>query len=121
MIKSEFGSFGRCKLIIIANEKNVPEAVGGLLGLARIVVVSPESISMLSEAASSRKRVVTFSASSLSRKHRFLLDSFAEKGFLRLSDIGNMATAIGDAYVDKKGLSGLDNSVLIKQRLERML
>jgi hypothetical protein len=76
---------------------------------------------MLSEAASSRKRVVTFSASSLSRKHRFLLDSFAEKGFLRLSDIGNMATAIGDAYVDKKGLSGLDNSVLIKQRLERML
>lgn len=60
LLKENLAGFSRCLLLLIANEKNVPEAVGGILALSDIIVVSGESISMVSEAVSAEKYVFTF-------------------------------------------------------------
>ncbi|MCM8784201.1 MAG: mitochondrial fission ELM1 family protein [Candidatus Omnitrophica bacterium] len=62
LIKKRLLGTSICPLLIIANEKNIEKAVGGILGLADVVVVSGESISMVSEALSSKKPVVVFEA-----------------------------------------------------------
>ena len=59
-VKAGLSSEKRCKLLVIANEKNIPYAVGGILGLCDVVVVSGESASMISEAIQSEKSVIVF-------------------------------------------------------------
>ena len=49
-----------CPLLVIANESNRPGVVDGILGLSDVIVVSGESISMVSEAATSGKPVIVF-------------------------------------------------------------
>ncbi|TAM41814.1 hypothetical protein EPN54_01620, partial [bacterium] len=60
VIKNELGGYGRCKLLVISNEHNNPDVVGAILGFSSIVISSPESISMVSEAASAGKYVMVF-------------------------------------------------------------
>jgi mitochondrial fission protein ELM1 len=54
--------------MILAGKNNVPEAVGGILALSDIVVVSGESISMVSEAVVSGKKTVVFLVDGPDRK-----------------------------------------------------
>ena len=48
LVARELKNFDRCALCVIANEGNVPQAVGGILSLSDIMVVSGESVSMVS-------------------------------------------------------------------------
>jgi len=59
-VMEEVASKKQCKLCIIANENNLPYAVPGILGMADMLIVSGESISMVSEAVSSGKPVLIF-------------------------------------------------------------
>ncbi len=68
LVSREFSGFSRSALLILASRNNVPEAVGGILGLSDIVIVSGESISMLSEAAVSGKKVIVFPIDGPDRK-----------------------------------------------------
>src|SRR5208283_2731741 len=61
IIFRELKNFERCSLCIIANQRNIAEAIGGILGLSDLVIVSGESISMVSEALSSGKPTIVFS------------------------------------------------------------
>lgn len=81
-VKEECAASGR--MTVIANEANVPFAVGGFLGSSRVVVCSPESISMISEAASSAAHVVVFDLPGLRRRHRIFLRRLQEQGIIRL-------------------------------------
>ncbi len=60
LLKENLNHLEQCQLLVIANEKNIPEAVGGILGLGDIILVSGESISMVSEAVSAEKYVLVF-------------------------------------------------------------
>jgi len=60
ILLKEFKRSDFCPFLIIANKENVPEAVGGMLGLANIVIVSGDSVSMVSEAVSSGKSMIIF-------------------------------------------------------------
>jgi KDO2-lipid IV(A) lauroyltransferase len=68
LVAREFGGSGRSALMILAGKNNVPDAVGGILGLSDIVVVSGESISMVSEAAVSGRKTVVFLVDGPDRK-----------------------------------------------------
>ncbi|MFH0732339.1 MAG: ELM1/GtrOC1 family putative glycosyltransferase, partial [Candidatus Omnitrophota bacterium] len=81
LVSEEFTGYARCKLLVIANKNNLPCAVGGILGLSKAVVVSPESISMASEAASSGGYVVVFK-SAVSRRHGEFLNYLAGKKYI---------------------------------------
>ncbi len=60
LVVRELKKFYRCQVFIMANHSNIPEAVGGILGLSDIVVVSTDSISMISEAVSAKKATIVF-------------------------------------------------------------
>ncbi|MCX5716143.1 MAG: ELM1/GtrOC1 family putative glycosyltransferase [Candidatus Omnitrophica bacterium] len=60
LLKEELGPLPNCRLLVIANEKNPQGTVPAILGSSNVVLVSGESISMISEAASSGRQVLVF-------------------------------------------------------------
>ncbi len=59
-LKDTLGNAPDCELLVIASESNREGIVPGIVGLSDLVVVSGESLSMVSEAVSSGKPVVVF-------------------------------------------------------------
>lgn len=70
----------RCQLCVIASEDKRPEVVPGMMALAETLVVTEDSLSMISEALSAGKRVVVVKMprNGLSRKH-FRFQEFLKK------------------------------------------
>jgi KDO2-lipid IV(A) lauroyltransferase len=121
LVNEELQDYPRCRLLVIANEKNIPEAVGGILGLSSAVVISPESISMVSEAVSSRKPVFVFESKGLGRKHRRFLKYFAQKKYLSLVEASNLKVALRKACVEQGERSVPNNNALITEAVKKIL
>jgi len=98
VLKNEFTNYAPCKLLIIARENNHPDVVGGILGLSRIVISSPESISMISEAACSRKYVIVFNSGNLSAKHQRFLKNYQDKGYIYLKPVQELSGQIKEIW-----------------------
>ncbi|MDD5500193.1 MAG: ELM1/GtrOC1 family putative glycosyltransferase [Candidatus Omnitrophica bacterium] len=120
-IKKEFAGYPRCRLMVIANEKNHPDTVGGILGLSSILVTSPESISMISESAASGKRVIVFDGPGLSAKHRRFLDNFSRKKYISLCSINDLAYSIGAMPRGREDTEQLRDNFKVFEALERVL
>ncbi len=126
LVAKEFRNFERCPLCIIANENNIPEAVGGILSLSELLVVSGESISMVSEAVSSGKRTIVFSPGgtynpgSPSKYDHFVLD-LAEQGYLVASSVKDLSMSIADMLRNKLTLKALNDRALVQKAIEGML
>ena len=121
VIKSAFEHDPRCRFLVIANERNYDFAVGGILDKADIAVISPESISMVSEAASGRAHVVVFDSAGISRKHRSLLDDFERDGLIRLVNPNELSGSIRDLCYNKTGRRRLDNTAPVIEGLRKIL
>lgn len=120
-LKEEFGVYPRCKLLIIANENNHPDAVGGILGLSSLLIISPESISMISEAVSAQKHVVVFGASGLSRKHRRFLKNFAEKKYIYIKQVNELSGFLKEVFRDRPEINSPDDNSKAEEALDRLL
>jgi len=122
LIKQEFEGYERCRLMIIANERNIPEAVGGILALSKIVITSPESISMISEAASSAKFVVVFyDKQGLGGRHRFFLENFARRRHIILTKTAAINAILEKIVREKLQAVGLDDRRVVKEALKSKL
>jgi KDO2-lipid IV(A) lauroyltransferase len=121
IIKREFKDCPRIKLMVVANEKNIPEAIGGILGLSKIVISSPESISMISEAVSSKKYVFVFNAPALSFKHKDLLNYFAKNKYIYLVESGGLSNTVKSVWRDKPARPCLRDSYLVGEALKKIL
>lgn len=121
LLKEEFKDYPRCKLLVIANERNIPEAVGGILGLSRIVVTTPESISMISEAVNSKKYVLVFNSENVSAKHKRFLNLFARNKYIYLDEPCNLNKKINDIWRDKPEVFSLKDNFLVGDAIKRIL
>ncbi|MDD2928170.1 MAG: ELM1/GtrOC1 family putative glycosyltransferase, partial [Candidatus Omnitrophica bacterium] len=121
LLKQEFKEYPRCKLMVIANEKNIPQAVGGILGLSQFIITSPESISMISEAASSSKFVVVFTSAGLSRKHTGFLKGLALNNYIYLSRIDKLGRTIADIRQNKEPVKVLADRETVSKAIEKVL
>ena len=121
LVKEEFRSYHRSRLLIIANEENISEAVGGILGLSQIVITSPESISMISEAASSGKYVLVFESGGLDRKHRYFLDYFVKNKYIFLVEAGSLAKVIANVRLEKPEMDTLKDNLLVREAIKKIL
>ncbi len=101
VIRNEFADYARCRLLVIANQQNHPDAVGGILGLSHLVISSPESISMISEAASAGKYTVVFSCANLSIKHGRFLENYRQKGYIYLEETDALSTRVEQLLQDQ--------------------
>lgn len=121
LLKGKFNDYPRCSLLVLANEKNIPEAMGGILGLSQIVIVSPESISMISEAINSRKYVIIFDLDNLNGKHRRFLDNAAKNKYIYLAKRNNLSKVIEDIWLNKPAVSELKDNILVKEAISKIL
>ncbi len=121
IVKEECGGFPRTKLLIVANEKNIPEAIGGILGLSTFVVSSPESISMISEAVNSRAYVLVFKNPGLSKKHQRFLRHFAERKYISLVQANDTAAAMEKLWQEKLQRSHPKDNAVITEAIRRLV
>jgi len=120
-VKEEFKSYPRCKLLIIANEKNVPEAVGGILGLSRILITSPESISMISEASRSKKHVLVLDLPGLNKKHQRFIEHFTLNKYIYLTKARDFGGRIEQICRDNPEVNTLKDDLLLKKEMGKIL
>ena len=121
LLKGELKGYSRSKLLIIANEKNIPEAVGGILSLSQIVITSPESISMVSEAVSSKKYVFVFREDGLSSKHRRFLEHFSNNKYIYITDASNLGRQIEEVWQKRPALKTLNDNSLVREAIKKIL
>ncbi len=126
LISREAKNSPRITLAIIANNQNIPEAVGGILGLNDIVIVSGESISMVSEAMSSGKPVIVFSANgtyssqSDTKYDRFVMQ-LNKEGYLLACDVNNVSMCVGQVMSQKIRLKSIDDRQQLIKGFEQRL
>ena len=119
--------FERTALCIIANSNNTPYAVGGILSLSDLLIVSGESISMVSEALSSGKRTIVFRPTGsydkqegLNKFDRFVL-SLSDQGFILACSIKEISNSIAKMMTNKITLKTLQDNALVEKAFEHML
>ena len=114
----------RCKLLVIANENNPPGTLSGILDLSDIVVVSGESISMVSEAISSGKKVVVFglekTRSSIA-KHDRALWMLAGDGYVTISKAEDLDTTIDRVSKDSTPIKRVNDTEKIYEAMRALI
>lgn len=124
LIREDLKSFSKCRLLIIANENNIPEAVGGILGLSDMIIVSDDSISMVSEAATSGKYVIvvkTGEESSSRNKHRRFLESLSREEYIFLVKPNNISDTIRQVFNNRPKVKKLDDSEAVASAIRKIL
>ncbi|MFH0762825.1 MAG: ELM1/GtrOC1 family putative glycosyltransferase [Candidatus Omnitrophota bacterium] len=121
LIEDEFKDYPRCKLLVLANKKNIPSAVGGILHLSSILITSPESISMISEAASSKKHVLVFNGPGLKKRQRRFLNYFKENKYISLVEAGGLGKAIEDIWRNKPQVNYLEDALPVREAVKLLI
>lgn len=125
LLRKEFSDFKNCKLLVIANEKNLPEAVGGVLGIADFILVSAESISMVSEAVSSGKYVGVFRLKpkglNFRTRHELFLKNLETQGYIYSMKKDAIADRIKSLLRGRPALKGLNDRLLVEAALRKLL
>ncbi len=121
VVKKELAGYSRCPLLIVARENNVPYAVGGILAVSSITVVSPESISMVSEAASSGAYVVVFDLPGLRLKFQEFLAIFSRKKYIMLVGAEDLSAAVHNIWYNKPQRAQLADRQAVSEALARIL
>ncbi|MCX7926712.1 MAG: mitochondrial fission ELM1 family protein [Candidatus Omnitrophica bacterium] len=121
VIEEHLQSYKRALFVVIASKKNYPFTVGGILALSNVVVVTAESISMVSEACTSGKKVVVLDNRAIRGRHRRFLDTLAKEGYLRLGLLEECKQVIEEVIQDKKEPKRLDDNSTIILALKKLL
>lgn len=122
-LKDSFKNYNRCKMLVVASEENPKGTVGGIFHLSDVVVVSAESISMVSEAASSGKYVVAFEPGIKHKKNKIkkFLTGMENKKHIYLVGLKDIGRKIDDIVKMNPGHSVLDSKNYIRQELKKRL
>jgi KDO2-lipid IV(A) lauroyltransferase len=120
LVKHELRDDPRCDLLVVANEKNIPSAVGGILAFSSVVVVSPESISMISEAAAAGKYIVVFS-SKLDGRHADFLACLEEKKYIYRVAPEDLSSVIDRLLRERPAIARLDDNATVAAALKKIL
>lgn len=127
LLLRELKKYPRCPLLIIANRNNVSEAVGGILGLSDVVVVSGDSISMISEAASSGKKTVVFPLQSQlmlvrgRHKHQHFIEMLHAQGYILFSGANHLRQAVYDLAKNKIQTRKMDDFPAILEGVKKII
>lgn len=127
LLSRQLAKYDRCKFLVLANRENIPEAVGGILGLSDVLVVSGESISMVSEALSSGKKVAAFCVDHSQgvdfkkTKHGRFLEMLEDQGYLLVSDVKCMKETLYQLIKNKVQTRRLDDNRVIVEALQKIV
>jgi mitochondrial fission protein ELM1 len=99
-LKSTLSRHSACRLLVIANEENPPYAAGGMMGLADLLIVTEDSLAMISEAVGTSKRVIVLSLGEgeLPEKHYRFHQILAQRGLVTLSGLADLGKNITELF-----------------------
>ena len=107
LLFKEFKKDPRCPLLILARREPIEEALGGILGLSDILIVSGDSISMVSEAITSGKKTIVFFPQrkklvvGQSQKHLRFIERLNDEGFILSCEVKNIGRTIYEMIKNK--------------------
>jgi lauroyl/myristoyl acyltransferase/mitochondrial fission protein ELM1 len=110
----------RCAWLVNARTRNVPHAVAALLGLSNIVVVTPESISMISEAVASKKHVVVCLSAGLKQRHQRFIDYFVEQQYIHAVVPQKLCAEILRIWKEKPAIRWPDDRKKVEEALKSL-
>lgn len=89
-----------CRLLVIANEENPPYVAGGMMGLADLLVVTEDSLAMISEAVGTGKRVIVVSLGEgdLPEKHYRFHKILSQRGLVTVSCLEDLEKNIIELF-----------------------
>lgn len=125
LLKETLKDDSRCKLLVIANENNPEGTLAGILALSKVVAVSGESISMVSEAVSSGKKTIVFmldkKKSGTKPKHERALESLACDGYISIARSGELISLVGRALKDSSLVKRVDDTDKIYEAMRALI
>ena len=124
ILRNRLSANPKCRLLVIANEKNLDVAVTGILGLSKVVIVSGESISMVSEAISSGKKVIAFELEkekNVATKHGKALRDLERQGYLVVAKPVDLYRGLKDVWRDFGPIKRVDDKERIFEAVRRLI
>ncbi|MFH0877404.1 MAG: ELM1/GtrOC1 family putative glycosyltransferase [Candidatus Omnitrophota bacterium] len=123
ILRTQLAGNPQCRLFVDVLEDNPAGTVGGICYASDIVVVSGESISMVSEAMSSGKRVVVFEPVILrnNNKVRRFLRGLAEEKLIVKVVAEELCESVCSLLGKAPGQTAFDAAAPLRERLKRML
>ena len=117
--------FARCRLLLLAGRDALDGTLEGMLGASDVAVVTGESISMVSEACASGRRVVVMEpmprrSVAMATKHHRFLRQLAEEGLIKLRPVSEVAQAVEQAVADGPP-KRMDDMAGLQDALRRLL
>lgn len=113
-----------CAMFVSGREDRDEKTVEKILGASDVIVVSGESISMVSEAVSSGKPVIVFfpekRSGGMADKYLTFAKKLREKGFVDITDESSLAEAIISRTSQTTAVKAIDDDVRLRGELYRL-
>lgn len=112
-----------CRFLVIANEENPPYAAGGMMELAELLIVTEDSLAMISEAVGTGKRVIVLSLGEgeLPKKHYRFHQILNQRGLVTLCGLADLEKNMKE-LLQKPATPVLQREKdALKERLEAMI
>ena len=118
-VKDRLSNNKRCKLLVIANENNKAGAMQEILSQSEVVIVSPESISMISEAVSSGRYVVVFG--NCQGKYAKNIKNLEKQDLIKIVTVDEIYDVIKTLLTQRPPIKKLGDREKIMKRLEGII
>ena len=115
-------NFKDVPLLVIANKKNFPFVSLGIVSLCDVILVSSDSVSMITEAATFKPTFVfdVFSAKQ-SKKHSRFISNLVKEGNIAEVNIANLQEKVNKILSQNIFLRRIDNQKLVEEVLKKRL
>lgn len=122
-LKKETAHDPHCRLAVIAKDDARPEVAVGLMALADVLIVTEDSVSMISEALRSGKRVVVLSLGSegLPEKHRRFKEILAKEAAVTAATLENLEAKLLKLHEQTHSDLVMRQDQMLKKRLQEIL
>ncbi|MBI4313533.1 MAG: mitochondrial fission ELM1 family protein [Candidatus Omnitrophica bacterium] len=123
IIEDRFDQHENCPLLVLASRDRSPGYVQGVLSASSVVVVSGDSMSMISEAASSGKPVIVFKPETFWPwdKHTRFIELLSRQRFIQVVEPDQVCRRILDSINQSYARRAMDDRTTVLNRLRGWL
>ena len=127
LLQRELKNYPNCQLLILANRSNIPEAVGGMLGICELIVVSDDSITMISEAVASEKDTIVIPLQKRQRlfelkdKYETFRENLLSRGHIYVATHNDLSQAICSVARNKIRTVPLNDNHVIFEAVKKII